>query len=317
MPDGVKAAMERASVVSLGRFALAAVELGIAGALAIAHRSDAILPCGGVSDGCETVARSAYAQIGPVATADLGVLFAVAMMIAAFLPSPRAGRVLAFFGVIGSWAFVAISLLVIKATCVWCMASAATVTALGALWALNAPRLAFAKEDLLLPLVAMGAAWLVPKTAETASVSAILDRGPLPTGIDWTPPNAPSVGSGRRTVVFFGEVGCGGCTATLTRAVPMARAGRFRLVLRHFSVHGPSFMTQAERVQASVRTKVPWDEMARGNAPGPMAAPADKAAVRRDYTLGKKLGFDETPTLVLLEAAKPPRRIAIRDALRL
>lgn len=99
--------------------------VAVAGYLTWVHFDDAALVCvpGG---GCETVQESAYAEIGgiPVALLGLGAYVVLFALIVWDTASARlAAATVAFVGLVFSLYLVALQLFVIDAVCVWCLAN--------------------------------------------------------------------------------------------------------------------------------------------------------------------------------------------------
>lgn len=126
--------------------ALAAAGLGVATYLTVVHFGDQPIACNGVGD-CEYVNSSEYAKLAGIPVALLGAAAYATMLLAAALAWLRRDPVLlvlAWGVALASFAFSAyltyIELRVLDAICVYCVASAAIVTALFAalslaLWA--------------------------------------------------------------------------------------------------------------------------------------------------------------------------------------
>jgi uncharacterized membrane protein len=116
--------------------ALAFAGFCISGYLTVAHWGDTAIACGGVGD-CEYVNSSAYATVGGLPVSGLGALVYGGMALAAVawyarpaderLPILFWGAALAGFGYAAYLTYI--ELAVIEAVCVWCMTSAAILTA--------------------------------------------------------------------------------------------------------------------------------------------------------------------------------------------
>jgi uncharacterized membrane protein len=104
--------------------------------LAIKYLQGSVPPCH-IGVGCDIVTRSSYAAIGPIPVALLGSLYYLLMGIlaVAYLDTKKeallqyAGR-LSVVGVLASAYFVFLQIFVLKAICIYCMASATTSTVL-------------------------------------------------------------------------------------------------------------------------------------------------------------------------------------------
>ena len=111
--------------------ALAGLGAGIAGYLVWAHYADATISC--TSGGCETVQRSAYAEIAGLPVALLGLLAYVSIAVTATLRGELARAVTAgivLTGFLFGIYLLFVQALVIHAVCDWCVASDAIMCAL-------------------------------------------------------------------------------------------------------------------------------------------------------------------------------------------
>ena len=122
-------------LVSLFLFA-ALIGFADAAYLTYAHYTHIIPPCS-IVEGCETVTTSAYATIGAIPIALVGALYYLVLAVAAvaYLDTKRtaimrSASYLTFGGLLVSFALVGLQLFVIKALCLYCMASAGTSTLL-------------------------------------------------------------------------------------------------------------------------------------------------------------------------------------------
>ncbi|WP_205695937.1 vitamin K epoxide reductase family protein [Conexibacter sp. SYSU D00693] len=112
--------------------ALAVLGVGIAGYLTVAHYGgiDPVCTSGG---GCERVQTSEYADLAGVPVALLGLLGYVAILAALLLPGEAAllaAAGLAVGGLLFSGYLQFRSFVTLEEHCVWCIASALTMTAL-------------------------------------------------------------------------------------------------------------------------------------------------------------------------------------------
>ncbi len=128
--------------LSLLIFIAAFIGLADSAYLTVEHYRGAAALCL-VTTGCDKVLTSAYAVIGGVPVAVLGVVFYSAVLIAAFrFYRAKSVRVLAagFLLGLGGFLFSAYSvylqLAVIRAVCFYCLISAAAATLLLVLWSL-------------------------------------------------------------------------------------------------------------------------------------------------------------------------------------
>ena len=94
-------------------------------------------PSCAIFTGCETVASSKYAVVGPIPLALLGLLYYLAIFIltVAYFDTKKErllllAALLTIAGFLASLYFVYLQLFVIKAICLYCMISAASSTAL-------------------------------------------------------------------------------------------------------------------------------------------------------------------------------------------
>lgn len=123
---------ERGLVRATGTLALAGA--AVTGYLTFTHYADSKLVC--PTGGCETVQASAYAAIGPMPVALLGLLAYLAILVGLLLP--RETRWAAVFataltGAIFSAYLFAIQAFELKAFCTWCLVSDVLVTVVAAL----------------------------------------------------------------------------------------------------------------------------------------------------------------------------------------
>ncbi len=110
---------------------LAFVGFSDAAYLTFGHLSGAHLSCP-VTGGCDQVLSSAYATIGSIPVALLGVLYYLSVFVLAlyYLDTRREEALksigaISYVGLIASAAFVALQLFVIGALCFYCLLSAA------------------------------------------------------------------------------------------------------------------------------------------------------------------------------------------------
>jgi uncharacterized membrane protein len=119
---------DRALRATLALVALAG--LALAGYLTWVHYDEGALVCT-AGGGCETVQRSAYAELAGIPVALLGVAFyaGVLGLLAWDAPAARtACAALAVAGVAFAAYLVALQLFVIDATCVWCLVNDLVLT---------------------------------------------------------------------------------------------------------------------------------------------------------------------------------------------
>lgn len=116
---------------------LALAGAGVSGYLTVVHLQGSEALCGGVGN-CELVQNSSYAELGGMPVALLGLLAYLAILSLCLLrltPYSREWLPLAVFGlslaaVIYSAYLTYVELFILEAICVWCVASAALVTAI-------------------------------------------------------------------------------------------------------------------------------------------------------------------------------------------
>ena len=103
------------------------IGLGIATYLSVVELGGGVPACGPIK-GCEEVALSEYAWIGPIPVAVFGVLLSVALLglALAWWKTDIYGLLLAHYGlslvgVIFDGYFLYLQLFVIKAVCIWCV----------------------------------------------------------------------------------------------------------------------------------------------------------------------------------------------------
>jgi uncharacterized membrane protein len=128
---------------------LSIIGLGVAGVTAWAKLTNTVTPCAAGVSNCEVVQTSAYAYVGPVPVAYIGVVGYLAILAVLLLERrvpllAARGRWLVFamtlFGFLFSGYLTAIEAFVLREWCQWCVASAVTMTVLFAvsfarLWA--------------------------------------------------------------------------------------------------------------------------------------------------------------------------------------
>ena len=106
----------------------------IAGYLTFTHYADTRIAC--PTGGCETVQSSAYALLGPVPVALIGLLAYAAILCSLLLPRETRWAVVlvtALAGTIFSAYLFGVQALELHAFCAWCLASDVVITAVAAL----------------------------------------------------------------------------------------------------------------------------------------------------------------------------------------
>ncbi|MEK7600706.1 MAG: vitamin K epoxide reductase family protein [Patescibacteria group bacterium] len=108
--------------------------------LALLHFINRVPPCS-ILEGCETVTSSAYATIGPIPLALLGVFyyaFFVITALASFHKRTSAPLSVALFlapvGMLFTIYLIVLQLFIIDAICIYCMGSALTSSLLFGMW---------------------------------------------------------------------------------------------------------------------------------------------------------------------------------------
>jgi uncharacterized membrane protein len=113
---------------------LAFAGASIAGYLTYTHYADTRIAC--PTGGCETVQSSAYALLGPVPVALIGLLAYAAILGSLLLPRETRWAVVlvtALAGTIFSAYLFGVQALELHAFCAWCLASDVVITAVAAL----------------------------------------------------------------------------------------------------------------------------------------------------------------------------------------
>ncbi|MQA74886.1 MAG: vitamin K epoxide reductase [Solirubrobacterales bacterium] len=122
---------------------LVAIGLAVAGYLTWVHYAGLDPVCVGGGGGCERVQSSTYADLGgvPVALLGLGGYATIAVTLVGRVDSARLlGALLGLVGFGFSAYLTYVELAVIDAVCQWCVASAVTMTFLGAVLVARALR---------------------------------------------------------------------------------------------------------------------------------------------------------------------------------
>ena len=120
---------------------LAAVTVGVAGYLLQAHYSGGSIVCS--TGGCNTVQRSAYAEIFGIPVALIGLLGSAAILLSLArgdVLGRALGLTLTLTGFIFAAYLVLVQLTVLDAVCEWCIANDTLLALLAALAVLRAGR---------------------------------------------------------------------------------------------------------------------------------------------------------------------------------
>lgn len=340
---------------TLVRLGLLVASLGllVGAVLSLDHLLALPVPCGG-SSGCETVALHPLARPFGVPIAYVGLLgylaiFATLYGIASGKPGVRMFRILASLGVIASTGLVVLTLSVIRATCAWCLASAAIMAALGALAWLAQGAVAPLPERkgwLLAPIASIACAWGIVAWSAPAPPpydEEVLRSIPL---AQLAPAASPSKGNpdAGTVIVEFADFSCLTCRVMHARlTAETERTRQVRWVYRHLPLNrlpghetsaraavlaamcqeNGTFWKFADRVFRAGRPFEPdeLDGVAQELCPGSdlesrLQDGADPAytTVNSDMATAKSLGLTQTPTYILIG---PDGRRQCLDAHRL
>jgi protein-disulfide isomerase/uncharacterized membrane protein len=272
---------------------LAFVGLFIAGTLSIEAATGAVVPCGPSGGGCEIVARHPSSKIAGIPVAYIGVLGYLIIGGLAILRAAQGvhrarqlvtfGYIAAALGTLASLYLQFQSFFVIRATCIWCLSSAALMIVLLITHALLAQELesnptppdsvapGFGKLDLpmiaVLPvlvgvgLVTMGmtmgkgsgnGAIPVPDGENLANVVIIPDKA------NWFGEKTAPL-----TIVEFADILCPSCqqTSPQVKEFVSQNKGKVSLVFRHYplvSIH-PQAGAAAAIAEAAADQGKFWD----------------------------------------------------------
>lgn len=244
---------------------LAFVGLFIAGVLSIEAATGAIVPCGSSGGGCELVARHPSSRIAGIPVAYIGVLGYLIIGGLAILRASKGvhnarplvtfGYVAAALGTATSLYLQFVSFTVIRATCPWCLSSAALMIVLLIMHALLAQELetnptspdvapGFGKLDIpmiaVLPVLvgiglvtmgmsmqkgAAGAGLPLPKETDLSKVVLIPDKA------NWYGEKSAPL-----TIVEFADILCPSCqqTSPQVKEFVAQNKGKASLVYRHY-----------------------------------------------------------------------------------
>lgn len=234
------------SLTLLNRIALVLAFAGmfVAGVLSLGHLLHIVPPCG-ASAGCQTVQNhpsSVWFGVLPVAYVGFGAYLALALLawtrsqrgIEVSARSVSIGYVLATVGAVTSMGLTFYALTVIRATCLWCIASAVIMLLTLGVYALLAQRLAAFEKSSSQPVepaapqrsnetplaVALGLTVLVSVSmmgftmSENAKKTSVdLVAVSKMTGADFAPASMHAIGPDNPavTVVEFGDLMCAAC----------------------------------------------------------------------------------------------------------
>ncbi|MCW5942790.1 MAG: vitamin K epoxide reductase family protein [Fimbriimonadaceae bacterium] len=268
---------------------LAFAGIFVAGVLSLGHVLNASVPCGVNSHGCETVAMHPTSKWFGVPVAFVGLagyaFFAVLALLRILRPDngPRLGGLgLAASGVgtlVSLWlSYVALT--EIKATCPWCLSSAAIMSLTFVVYAIAMQRYARGADEvpaeskfdryafLALLIVALGgvgveAGGMRDKAGKTGLSSAALEKLDLSL---IAPQTAPEDGktslhvAGNAdapvTIVEFADIFCPHCRDHYaeTKDLAVKSDGKVRLVYRHF----PLFNTEGHELSLPAAIIAEW-----------------------------------------------------------
>lgn len=248
---------------------LAFAGIFVAGVLSLGHVLNATVPCGVNSHGCETVAMHPSSKwFGvPVAFVGLGAYAFFALLAVLRALRPQESQRFGGFGLAASGVGTVISLYLsyvalteIKATCPWCLSSAAIMSLTFVVYAIAMQRHAQKSEDVPvlakldefaligLVIVALGglgfeASMMREKSAKTGISSEALAKLDLAL---IAPQTAPEDGKTSLhvagnvdapvTIVEFADIFCSHCRDHYaeTKEIATKSDGKVRLVYRHF-----------------------------------------------------------------------------------
>jgi uncharacterized membrane protein len=340
-----------------------ATGLFISGSLSAAHWFGTSLPCGG-SVGCEVVARSQFAYFHGVPIAIFGVAAFICLVLSMAVGASDVSKLrqaawnfgysISLIASLLSLALTCYSILVIKATCIWCVGSGLMFMSTYVVYAYYAYTsktpiavrfsraiCSISAVAILLPGIFLlwGAEHFSLQTPpyDAGRLSRIDDR-------ELIPADSPRTGAAHAdlTVVFFGDLECSACAQALPRIKGAVEATtNVQLVYRHFPqpyhVHALEAAIASEEARTSVgfwsfvanldQNGVPFDlphlrqsEKSAGLSQLKLSkALVDQrilsaALVHRDVLLGRALGLKVTPSIFLIKG-KERHAVAFRIAL--
>jgi uncharacterized membrane protein/protein-disulfide isomerase len=225
--------------------------------LGLSYIMNVTIPCG-PAHGCDIVARSPYSKWFdiPVAFFGLGgyIMLAALGIFRAFSGSqPKrrlatiAGLVVSGIGTLVSFYLIFTSLFTIRATCIWCMASAAIMTILFLTHAMlmqaednwkNEPK----REGMFIGVFAVFALLIIGfrfvDLQKTKYDTGVIDPTRNQKIEDFVPANAHVLGPNKAmvTVIEFGDLTCPHCKESYQHMKQIVKAsnGNVRFVFRHF-----------------------------------------------------------------------------------
>ena len=324
--------------------ALAIAGLYVAGTLAISELRGIETPCGASADCGRVAASAAGHFLGLSTALWGVLAYALLLLLAwgrILVPRravtfQRAGYALSGLGVLVSAGLVTYATFGVRAVCPWCLASATIMASLFGVHALRAYR--GDERDAGSPYVAAISTMLVLSVAtfhaRNLAFSLVpydavaLRRVSIETLL---PPGAHRLGArdATTTVVMFGDLTCPACQSAYRRLRRAARPGGAALVFRHFPLPShPDAIRAAMRAEAAGEVGRFWafldhaytfevytDETA-DDALAELKVDCSglgsekgrgrhlRARVLADARLARKLGFQVTPTLLVVREGR-------------
>jgi uncharacterized membrane protein len=330
--------------------------------LTYGHYAHLSLPCGRVQGGCDRIATDPRSMAFglPVAIYGLAAYVALAILASGRLllgslssgPSSKISSAIAYTGLGVSVYYTMLARFTIHAVCVWCTASAVTMSLIAvahAILALNSDMLPLrAAQKLvsggvcgLLSLCLLGVSRL-----ERPLVGPRYDRLAFETlsRADLIPPDSLIVGppNAKTTMVLFVDGECGACARAFTAARALIRSRTdFDLVVRHHPLpehatafadavacevarDGNNFWPFLDALFDPYRSATAWDTLAKFGYSTTMFErrlndPSDPARERaeRDKLLSERLRIVGTPLIVLVTGnrARPLKSVEVESVL--
>lgn len=342
VPANAESRRSLSSCLPLLQGLLPAVGIFVSGALTLAHVRGLELPCGDKT-GCELVADSPAAFVFGVPTAFLGFLVYATLIAAWFCGASRpeqrawrtAGYVVSAAGSAVSFVLTGYSLVMVHASCDWCLASLLIFCGLFCCYAAAAywdVTFGAIQDSLRIWQIVVGCAALAgfagalletltrPLQAPAFNAVALGEVGLT----DLEPMTAPCLGARhpRLTLVFFGDLQCNSCKHALPiLADATTRRADCKLVYRHFPRKGHIYATEAAASAQQAKATVGfWNfvwklydqkepltlehlravELWANLKPGKPSTAAQEI-VEGDLALGRRLGLRTTPSIVIIE----------------
>jgi len=302
---------------------LAFAGIFIAGFLSLSSILNVSIPCGG-SAGCDAIAtdpRSKWFGL-PVAYFGLAGYLALALLAVfrSFNPDARlrwAGLGISAIGAIVSFYLMYLSLFVIKALCIWCLASAITMTLLfivhGILVQSEGSTVGNNVDRILPPVLAVavvvalagfgmdlnsqkGASAQVINYAREIKTEALTENAAHSTG----PENAPV------QVIEFADFTCPHCKTSYQQLKEIVKAsnGKIRMTYRHFPLYnttGHEMSLPAALISEVVSEKGKFWDFA-----DLVFALEDKPTTEGLLNMAESLGFDRAEVLRRISSPEDP-----------